>query len=323
MQNENHRLIEYSDDSQYFGEVDETGAKSGPGEFYYSQTHQFRGSTIKGTWLNDKLNGLCCYYWANGNKWFEGLFENGKKNGQGILYYHNEKIWYNGFWLDDKKHQTGEIFDRNGQCVYRGGWSKDQYNEFGTLYNGSGRVHYKGGWKDNKYHGKGIEYFQHKPPPKPSDEEIMKENKARGSNSKKGRYLSRKLKQNYDSIDENGAKKIEGEWMNGKKNGYVIQWNSKGWVEINGYFHNDCMTISGKVMIKRNNTMVPKYIGEFQDIEKNEKYNKDLEKKEKKYPNCGIVCGYGRYYLSYGKMVALAYRIIDKYFIGFVKNQGP
>ena len=116
------KILEYEDESVYYGEVNDKMKKHNKGIFLWRN-----GSCYQGYWLNDKHYGYGVLCHLNGDI-YEGKWINGKANGSGI-YKYNDGLRYEGNWRDDKQHgkgveifSDGEIYDDNFENGYKSGY---------------------------------------------------------------------------------------------------------------------------------------------------------------------------------------------------------
>ena len=212
---------------------------------------------------NGKKNGKGKAYDRYGKLKYEGEYKDGKRNGKGKIYYHNDKddyinnyIKFEGEFLNGKKW-NGKGYDKERNIIYElkngNGYIKKYHYEYynrshlifegeykngekngkGKEYNTSGRLIFEGEYKDGKKHGKGKEYKY-------------------GELICEGEYFKGK-KWNIEAIScydnyilqieiKNGTGKkkkfrkyrdcteciFEGEYKNGKLNGFVYDYGFEG-----------------------------------------------------------------------------------------------
>ena len=117
-------------------------------------------------------------------------------------------------------------------------------------------------------------------------------------------YLQMRFKR--DNMDHNGYKKVEGEWKANEKHGYSFEWTDRGWKFSEGHFWNGLVS---KFIVQmhpnRYDRMIPKYIGQIIDLEKN--HNKLRIQKGRNKNRLEGEAGYGRYYLNHGKVACVAF----------------
>lgn len=156
------------------------------------------GDVYEGQWHEDKRSGRGTYTWADGT-YYEGEFADGNFNGFGKKVYSSGDV-YEGQWKDDKRTGKGRITWSNGD-TYEGDWRDGERCGRGKLIqygkSPSGETYmkysYDGEWLDSKEHGHGICVE--------GDFSWFKNDKV-----------------------------LEGEWVNGKRQGRFVWYltNSKG-----------------------------------------------------------------------------------------------
>ena len=169
---------EYYNGLRWNGKVfDENGnivleLQSGKGIYQYYKNNKL---SIKGEYLNGKLNGINYIYDDNGNLEIECEFIDGKKNGK-FKEYNCSKLIFEGEYLYDHKKRGKEYTD-NGILKYEGEylfdqkWSGKGYDNEGNiiyeLINGKGQIKeyddknnliFEGEYLNGKKNRKGKEY---------------------------------------------------------------------------------------------------------------------------------------------------------------------
>ena len=237
-------------------------------KYYYAHIFHKDVLIYEGEYKNGEKNGKGKEYDRYGKLIYEGEYKDGKKQGKGKKYYHNEKddyinnyIKFEGEFLNGKKW-NGKGYDKKRNIIYElkngNGYIKKYYYEYynrghlifegeykngekngkGKEYNNYGNLIFEGEYKDGKKNGKGKKYYNGK-------ELIFEGEYLKGkkwnieANSCYGCY-------GYDTIIQieikNGNGKIkkfrkytektectfEGEYKNGKKNGFVYEYGFEG-----------------------------------------------------------------------------------------------
>ena len=148
------------------------------------------------------------YCYTNNNK-FEGDWLSGQCSNYGILTYHNGNI-HEGNFKDNYKDGAGTFYDKANNSKFEGKWVMGRQEGYGVYYNcETKRISYKGYLVNGIKHGDGIEFY---------DTGHYYE----GSFVKNLRHGRGKL------YDNTGFPKYEGQWKNGKRNGF-------GTEKIKGY----------------------------------------------------------------------------------------
>jgi len=119
-------LQTFPDGTQYVGEWDKQGRRSGKGAQIYGD------SVYEGYWLADK------------------------KHGKGRVISDSGFV-YVGDWRDGLKHGQGKYTDLDGSC-YEGQFISDLRHGQGKLTDAVGQE-YTGNWKSGKKHGQGKEMW--------------------------------------------------------------------------------------------------------------------------------------------------------------------
>jgi hypothetical protein len=126
-QNINYQVINYSDGSQYIGEIKD-GLREGFGTFFYSPNDSKERLRYDGEWKNDKRNGYGTLVWVNGNKISSLKWENDELND--FITYKTDNEFY-----------TGQVI-------------KGVYNGLGVFINSKGKA--AGEWNNGVMHGYNI-----------------------------------------------------------------------------------------------------------------------------------------------------------------------
>jgi len=71
------------------------------------------GLTYKGSWQNDKMNGLGTVHYLSGAS-YTGEFVDNKMHGNGVYTFPDQSI-YKGMFLENRLQGDGEFHDANGQ----------------------------------------------------------------------------------------------------------------------------------------------------------------------------------------------------------------
>lgn len=197
----NSLQINYSDGSNYRGQVKKDSIREGSGVYYFAN-----GDFYFGEWANNKINGKGVYYFQDG-EYYEGRFVDFQRHGGGIYQYKNGNR-YEGEWKNDKKSGFGLFIYNNFPNKDHENYSQYKYNdgnnEAASTFN---HETYEGEWLDDEKHGEGIYNFAN------GDKFVGRWNK--GKKAGKGMVLF-------------ADKSIfEGEWHENFANGYgVLKYNN-------------------------------------------------------------------------------------------------
>ncbi len=85
--------------------TDRHGLKQGPWEIYSNDI-----LVAKGTYMDDKEEGVWMYWYENGNKRAEGNFKKGEKIGMWVEWYDDDVLMWKGTWKNGKRvvHYEGD-----------------------------------------------------------------------------------------------------------------------------------------------------------------------------------------------------------------------
>ena len=187
----------------------------------WSQTIDYKGNILIGSFDNGKVNGKGMKYSYMNNSLYKGDIVNDKKEGKGEEIT-NESI-YTGYFMNDKKNGKGKMINNISGDIYEGNFKDDLFDGEGHyIYKISGQE-YTGEYKNGLMHGKGLyewnqgEYYR-------------------------GNFVNGKKEGNGEMHWADGRTYI-GPFMNGRPDGIGIYdngFNYKGEVEfINGKLNKD------------------------------------------------------------------------------------
>ena len=245
-------------------------------EYYFNQKIKFEGellngekngrvkeyftnSNIKfeGEYLNGKKHGKGKEYFINGNALFNGYYRYGKM-WNGKIYEHNNNLLYE---LREGKGFIKEFDNVDFRVIYEGEYLNGERNGKGKEYNKFDDILFEGEYLNGKKHGEGEEYYI------ANSKLAFKGEYLYGHRIKGKQYYKNKIefegeylydkKYNGKGYDENGnityelnngngkVKEytthgyllFEGEYLNGKRNGYGIEYNLDGGKFVD-YFKN-------------------------------------------------------------------------------------
>ena len=221
-------IFYWNDGGKYEGEF-KNDCKMGIGTLYYANGDKYEGQ------FNQAKEGIGIYYYSNGNK-YEGEWKNGNKNGKGIFYLKNGKR-YIGYWKNNRiileNYIENEEYIKNKEIlgnniikiryidddIYQG-----EYDPINSVIKGSGIYYfnngdsYNGNFKDNLFDGNGKLSFL--------DGKII------------GTFKNGVLNGN-GKIYYNNGDIMEGEWINGQKEGIFIETKSKSNTKIKKLYNKD------------------------------------------------------------------------------------
>ena len=230
------------------------GLKNGKGREYYDN------GVLKfdGEYLNDKKwNGKghqgendIIYEIINGkgvikelypikkNKKLEIEYLNGEKNGKGKEYDYKSELKFEGNYLNNKKHGKGKEYNIKGELIFEGEYLYN-YKIKGKEYVNN-ILQYEGDFLFNKkYNGKGYD----------SNGKVIYE--LINGNGKVKEYNEYNSKLFFD-----------GEYLNGKKNGYCKEYYYDGDIKFEGNYLNGKRNGKGKEYYRDRHI---KYQGEYLD----------------------------------------------------------
>ena len=162
---------------------------------------------------------------------FEGEYSNGKRNGKGIEYYNNGRKKFEGEYLNGKRHGKGIEYSYDGYCIFEGEYLNGEKNGKGIEYKKNGDKIFIGEYLNGeRWKAKLILY---------------------GNGTKTGllEYVNGQIWNmiDYDDNDKiiaefkegkgykkffcRGKLRIEGEYLNGKRNGIFKQYDYDGHLE--------------------------------------------------------------------------------------------
>jgi hypothetical protein len=142
----------------FVGEIID-GKRQGKGKMIYKS-----GEIHEGNWVDDKKEGFCTIFLADGSINYTGEFKNDKPNGKGILYDHN-RVAFDGNWVNGKKDGYGKF------CVSTDEYSSELIGNFvEDNLSGEGEanhmlkkdktiIQWKGTFKIGSLDGKGSEHI--------------------------------------------------------------------------------------------------------------------------------------------------------------------
>ena len=233
--------------------------RNGQGKEYYDDNRvKYEGEFLNGKRWNGKIysykngseiiqelkegRGLIKEYYDDGSLKFEGEYLNGERNGNGKKYYKNGNLKFEGEYLNNKKF-NGKEYDLNNNIICDLKYGKGFARKFDT----EGKLEYEGEYLNGKRSGKWKEFYNDK---LIFEGEYLYNYKKCGREfinnyvEYEGEYLYNKkwngkgYDENHNVIYEliNGCGKVkeynknnelifEGEYLNGKRNGMVEEYN--------------------------------------------------------------------------------------------------
>ena len=235
------------------------------GEFLNNKRWNGKGYDKKGKVIYKLTKGkgyVIEYYWFNNNKQFEGEYSNGQRNGKGKEYEHiYEKIEFEGEYKNGKRHGKGkEYFNShdNQELEFEGEYKKGKRHgkgkeyEFGTLiFQGDYLYGFK--YKGKSYAKKKLDF----------EGEYLNDKKWNGIGYNAAGKIIYKLINGFGTVKEYGlyGKLIySGGYLDGKKHGEGIEFNSKGEVIYEGEYSNGKRNGKGILYADYNKII---YEGEF------------------------------------------------------------
>ena len=167
------------------------------------------------------------------------------RNGEGDLFDNKEMIEYSGRWKMNKREGRG-LYYKDGSLRYDGEWRNDKPNGRGQYLNNDGDVIFEGNWKNGYFDmGKGVWLYYE-------------------DGNKCGLY-------------ENGNKKYEGEFKDGKPNGRGVMFDENGSKQYEGEWKDGMLEIKKGVWFEYESDMIcilydngkVRYRGEWKDDKSN------------------------------------------------------
>ena len=195
----------------------DTGQKQYEGQWATATHHQ-----------SSYMNGEGTYYSRSGIKVFTGTFRAGVPHGRGRLFHKDgETPYYDGQWRNGTWHGAGEHSNRNGSLRYDGEFGATPPNQGGN---------WGGGWNDDRVRetaatGWGLA------------------NVARGEQHRgNGWALFEGLRNGTgESYERNGVVTYNGDWKNGKREGFGMSLSVDGdYLEYDGDWKDDKRNGTGK-----------------------------------------------------------------------------
>ena len=224
------------------------GERNGKGKEY----HWNHSITFEGKYLNGKRNGEGKEYFFNGIIQFEGEYLNGKrwigkgynpdgikifelKNGKGLIkeFYGDGSIKYEGEYLNGERNGNGKEYYQYSKLMYEGEFKNGQKQGKGKEYYENNLIFEGEYLYDHKVKGRGfvkskLEY----------EGEYLYDKKWNGKGYDEKRNIIYKLINGNGKVkeyNENGELIFEGEYLNGKENGWGKRYYSGELVEEGKY----------------------------------------------------------------------------------------
>ena len=179
------------------------------------------GDKYVGEWKDDKRHGQGINTWGEGpNKGdkYVGEWKDEKQNGQGTYTWANGDK-YVGEYKGGKRHGQGTYTFPDGE-KYVGEYKGGKRHGHGTYTYASGNK-YIGEWKEDLENGQGTYYY-------------LADDKYKGDIFI-GEYRDGK-KHGQGTYTFPDGSKGEGEWKDGKPNGYFIEYNADGSIDREGIY---------------------------------------------------------------------------------------
>jgi hypothetical protein len=231
------------------------------------------GQTYEGDLKESKLNGNGKFVWIDGSSYegqvqnglrhgkgrfihagtgstYDGDWKYGKRNGRGTLFYNSSKNEvYEGDFFQNMRHGIGHMFYSTGN-EYHGEWYEDKIHGYGVMYWYTSSEKYEGYWKDNQPNGEGkLTYYN-------LDNETC--------NYYEGNFIDGK-REGYGVFYYADGSRYKGQWSNNQKHGIGEYCTPSGVIQ-RSIFENDRIVKNfpeEEISVDKNPTYVPLYI---QDI---------------------------------------------------------
>ena len=172
---------------------------------------------FEGEYLNGERNGKGKEYYNNELK-FEGEYLNGERNGKGKEYYPNRHLKFEGEYLNGKRYGQGKEYSIDSKLIFDG--------EYINGLRLKGKEYYK---DKLEYEGEFLYNRQW-------DGKLYDENGNIISEIKNGNGIAKEFDFfNYKKI----FLKFEGEYLNGKKNGFGKGYDENGQINFEGEYLDD------------------------------------------------------------------------------------
>ena len=256
------------------------GKRNGKGKEY----NKYCELIYEGEYLNGKRNGKGKEYYSNGKLLFEGEYLNGNRskgkeydikgnisydlnNLNGLIkkYYYNGKIEFEGEYLNGKKKGKGKEYNDDGHLIFEGEYLNGERNGKGKEYYDFELI-YEGEYLNGKRHGKGKEYDNRK---LIFEGEYLNGNRWKGKGYKREKNISYILENGKGYIKEYDSYHkltMEGEYLDGKRNGKWKKYDSDNNIIFEGEYVNGKM--NGEIKIFYNGGQL-ELEGEYLNDEKN------------------------------------------------------
>lgn len=131
-------------------------ARNGKGRLFHVD-----GSYIDGSFVDDQIDGDCCWYSAKGVLLRRMHYNRGSEEGECFQYNEEGFLVFEGGMLNGEYFGRGTLYYPTGGIHYDGEFLHGQFNGYGQLYDVEGNLTYIGEFHSGKRDGEGKEYDEH------------------------------------------------------------------------------------------------------------------------------------------------------------------
>lgn len=111
-------------------------------------------------YTNDKLNGLCRWYYSNGNPSMEVVYNMNVLNGESTRWYENGKIEEKANFVDNQYDGVVEEYNTFGKLVKKTSYKNGVLNGMFYQWYDNGKPFVEGEYLDGMMHGSWLMYYR-------------------------------------------------------------------------------------------------------------------------------------------------------------------
>ena len=178
--------------------------------------------TVKGSFVQGKINGQAAEFDEFGFKIYEGSWQDDVYHGEGCRFFKNGGR-YQGNFVNGRPDGFLAGYDAQGRLVYIGEWEDDAFSGEGSYYVEDEKV-YEGSFRHNRYHGHGVEYQNGSYAYAGNFADNMRCGFGTSYRDGKTEYVGQWKNNLYDGLGilyQQGQPKYVGEFSQGKRHGRV------------------------------------------------------------------------------------------------------
>lgn len=109
---------------------------------------------------DDKLDGVCKWYYNNGNPSMEAVYENNILNGPSTRWYENGNLEEKAYYVDNQYDGVVEEYNVFGTMVKLSTYKNGVLNGLFYQWYDNGKVFVEGEYVDGMMHGSWVMYYQ-------------------------------------------------------------------------------------------------------------------------------------------------------------------